>query len=68
MLHNVHDMTAALHELTGEGYPVHPDDLATLSPYATHNIKRFGDYLLPPPDHTPGPFNGDLYLNPTGAP
>jgi len=63
MLHNVHDMTTALHELAAEGYPVHPKDLAALSPYATHNIKRFGDYLLPPPDHTPGPFNGDLRLH-----
>jgi TnpA family transposase len=62
MLHNVVDMTAVLQELAAEGYPVHRDDLATLSPYSTHNVKRFGDYLLPPAGQVSGAFNGDLSL------
>jgi hypothetical protein len=46
ILHNAYDMTEQLKQLIEEGYPVTPEDIATLSPYVTSTIKRFGDYVL----------------------
>ena len=43
---NVVDMTYALRELKREGYDVTREDVASLSPYLTRHIKRFGDYFL----------------------
>jgi len=40
------DITAAANALAAEGHPVHPDDLATITPYITHRIRRFGDWVL----------------------
>jgi Tn3 transposase DDE domain len=51
-LQNVVDQTQALHALKSEGAPIRHADLAFLSPYATSNLKRFGDY---PTDLTPEP-------------
>ncbi len=28
------------------GYPIHPEDVARLSPYLTEHLQRFGDYVL----------------------
>ncbi len=39
-------MTQISRELTQEGYLVKKEDVAVLSPYLTHHIKRFGDYLI----------------------
>ncbi|MEI6775625.1 MAG: Tn3 family transposase [Chloroflexales bacterium] len=53
ILHNVYDMTAVLQSLIAEGVVVRPEDVATLSPYITSHIKRFGEYTLSeraPPD------------------
>ncbi len=53
ILHNVYDMTAVLRDLIAEGVAVRPEDIATLSPYLTSHIKRFGEYTLSeqaPPD------------------
>jgi len=53
ILHNVYDMTAVLRDLIAEGVEVRPEDIATLSPYITSHIKRFGEYTLSeqaPPD------------------
>ncbi|GAB4431227.1 MAG: Tn3 family transposase [Chloroflexi bacterium OHK40] len=53
ILHNVYDMTAVLRDLIAEGFEVRPQDIATLSPYLTNHIKRFGEYTLSeqaPPD------------------
>ncbi|GAA3470495.1 hypothetical protein [Nonomuraea roseola] len=38
-----------------EGHPVDLDDLATISPYITHTIRRFGNWTLnlSPPDQAP---------------
>jgi TnpA family transposase len=36
-----------------EGHPVDLDDLATISPYITHTIRRFGNWTLNPPDQAP---------------
>ncbi|GAA1719949.1 hypothetical protein GCM10009734_24860 [Nonomuraea bangladeshensis] len=30
----------------GRSRPVDPDDLATISPYITHVIRRFGNWIL----------------------
>jgi hypothetical protein len=47
ILHTVVDLTAALHELAAEGHTIAQEDVATLSPYVTRALKRFGDYVLP---------------------
>ena len=46
ILHNVYDMTKALRAMLDEGYEVRAADLATLSPYITRHIQRFGEYAL----------------------
>ena len=46
ILHNAYDMTDQLKLLIEEGYLVTREDIATLSPYVTSTIKRFGDYVL----------------------
>ena len=43
-LQNVVDQTQALHAMKSKGINVRAADLAFLSPYATSNLKRFGDY------------------------
>ncbi|MEV0704598.1 Tn3 family transposase, partial [Saccharopolyspora sp. NPDC050389] len=52
---NACDITAAANALAGDGHPIDTDDLATISPYITHTIRRFGDWVLDlsPPDATP---------------
>ncbi|WP_236565772.1 MULTISPECIES: transposase [Nocardia] len=37
------DITDAANALAAEGHPVDPDDLATITPYITRTIRRFGD-------------------------
>lgn len=41
--------------LAAQGHPVDNDDLATITPYITHNIRRLGDLVLDldPPDTVP---------------
>ena len=46
IFHNVVDQTRILRELKEEGFPVAREDVATLSPYVTSHIKRFGDYII----------------------
>ena len=43
---NACDITAAANALAADGHPVDPDDLATIAPYITHTIRRFGDWVL----------------------
>ena len=52
---NACDITAAANALAADGHPVDPDDLATIAPYITHTIRRFGDWVLDlsPPEATP---------------
>jgi TnpA family transposase len=52
---NACDITAAANALAGDGHPIDTDDLATISPYITHTIRRFGDWVLDlsPPDAAP---------------
>ena len=49
------DITDGANALAAEGYPVDTDDLATISPYITHTIRRFGDWVvdLTPPATAP---------------
>jgi hypothetical protein len=57
-IQNVIDLTRAVRGLLAEGYPVKHEDLATLSPYQTRHIKRFGDYVFTVT--SPEPFDGEL--------
>jgi TnpA family transposase len=43
---NVVDINRILHDLRREGMVVKREDVATLSPYLTQHIKRFGDYQI----------------------
>ena len=49
------DITDAANALAAEGHLVDPDDLATITPYITRTIRRFGDWVLDlePPDGSP---------------
>ena len=49
------DITSAANEIAAEGEPVDLDDLATVSPYITHTVRRFGNWIinLTPPDQAP---------------
>ncbi|MFI6927727.1 transposase [Nonomuraea spiralis] len=49
------DITDAANDIAAEGQPVDLDDLATVSPYITHTVRRFGNWTLnlTPPDGTP---------------
>ena len=49
------DITDAANALAAEGHPVDTDDLATITPYITRTIRRFGDWVLnlEPPDSSP---------------
>ncbi len=49
------DITDAVNVMAAEGHAVDTDDLATISPYVTRTIRRFGDWVLDlaPPAGTP---------------
>jgi TnpA family transposase len=49
------DITDAANALAADGHPVDPDDLATITPYITRTIRRFGDWVLnlTPPEAVP---------------
>lgn len=49
------DITDAANDIAAEGRPVDLDDLATISPYITHTVRRFGNWTLDltPPEQTP---------------
>jgi hypothetical protein len=49
------DITDAANDIAAEGGPVDLDDLATISPYITHTLRRFGNWTLnlTPPDDMP---------------
>lgn len=51
---NAVDMSLAVQQLSAEGYPIDRKALATMSPYLTGQLKRFGDFIVdmetvPPP-------------------
>ena len=43
-LYNVVSLTKIINELIAEGYPVTQEMVASLSPYMTAHVNRFGDY------------------------
>jgi TnpA family transposase len=57
-IQNVIDLTRAVRTLQADGYIIHRDDLAQLSPYQTRRLKRFGDYTLSL--SSPEPFDAEL--------
>ena len=59
ILQNVADMTHLLPKLAEQGYTVTRETLATLSPYLTSHIRRFGDYVLDV-SQKPDPIQFDL--------
>ncbi len=46
IFHTALDMTAVIRQLVAEGWVITQEDLASLSPYLTERIKRFGDYVI----------------------
>ncbi|MGF6536833.1 TnpA family transposase [Paraburkholderia youngii] len=46
ILQNTVDMMRALRDMLTEGEKVRTEDIEFVSPYATHNIRRFGRYRL----------------------
>ena len=46
ILHNTFDISLIVRALQHEGYIIKLPDLATISPYLTRHIKRYGDYTL----------------------
>lgn len=46
ILLNVIDMTRVLEQMDPNEYIITPDTLATLSPYMTKHLQRFGDFLI----------------------
>jgi hypothetical protein len=62
IFHTALDMTAVIRELVAEGRRVERDDLATMAPYITERIKRFGEYPLDGLDTPPEAFDPHLDL------
>jgi hypothetical protein len=60
IFHTVVTMTRALQQMREEGYAIDLEALATLSPYQTEHVNRFGTYVLNP-NRTPEPL--EQYLN-----
>ncbi|MFI7455660.1 hypothetical protein ACIBQX_49955 [Nonomuraea sp. NPDC049714] len=40
------DITDSANVIAADGHPVDLDDLAIISPYITHIIRRFGNWIL----------------------
>ena len=62
ILHIALDMTDVVRDLQAAGHPVIPDDLATMSPYITERVKRFGEYPIDGLDTPPDAFDPHLQL------
>jgi hypothetical protein len=46
ILQNTVDISFAVKSLSAEGYRINRSLLATLSPYVTRNLKRYGDFVV----------------------
>ena len=46
ILQNAFDISSIIRFLSAEGYVIKPRTLATLSPYLTGHLKRYGDYIV----------------------
>ncbi|WP_373538752.1 Tn3 family transposase [Chamaesiphon sp.] len=63
IFYNVFEISRILNELRQEGYPLDTDAVATLSPYWTQHVNRFGVYDLNL-DRCPPPIDYDLQVIP----
>lgn len=61
IFHNVVEQTRIIKTLMRAGWKITPEDVATLSPYVTSHVKRFGDYLIDV-DDLPEPYEIELAL------
>jgi TnpA family transposase len=62
ILHIALDMTDVVRGLQATGCVVDADDLATMSPYVTERVKRFGEYPIDGLDRPPEVFDPHLDL------
>ncbi|HCA97621.1 MAG TPA: hypothetical protein DEP38_24340 [Cyanobacteria bacterium UBA9226] len=46
ILQNAVDISLVVQQLSAEGYKINRELLASLSPYLTRHIKRYGDYVV----------------------
>jgi TnpA family transposase len=67
IFHTTLDMMAVIRLLIAEGWAVDPDDVATMSPYLTERIKRFGDYATDGLSEPPEAFDPHLDLPESAA-
>ncbi|NER31505.1 MAG: Tn3 family transposase [Symploca sp. SIO1C4] len=61
ILQNTVDLTRAIQTLSAEGFKINRTMLATLSPYITRNLKRYGDYVVDL-NNIPQPWEGAINL------
>lgn len=61
ILQNAFDMSKAIQALSLEGYSINQKEIATLSPYITRHIKRYGDYVVDL-HNIPQPLEGAILL------
>lgn len=61
IFHNVVEQTRIIKTLIRAGWKITQEDVATLSPYVTSHVKRFGDYLIDV-DDLPEPYEIELAL------
>ena len=60
-------MTTVIRDLAAEGWTITAEDLATLSPYLTAHIQRFGAYATDEVTVAPDAYDADLDLPPLAA-
>jgi TnpA family transposase/antitoxin (DNA-binding transcriptional repressor) of toxin-antitoxin stability system len=58
---NAVDMSLAVQALSAQGYPIDREALATLSPYITRHLKRYGEYVVDL-ETVPQPFESAIQL------
>ena len=63
IFHTLVTMTRGLQQMREDGYDIDLEALATLSPYQTEHINRFGLYTLNP-NRIPDPLEPYLHLRP----
>ena len=61
ILHNAVDLSVVIQQLTAEGVKIERAMLATLSPYLTGHLKRYGDFVIDL-QSIPAPLEGAIRL------
>ena len=62
ILQNAFDISSIIRSLSAEGYVINPRTLATLSPYLTGHLKRYGDYIVDF-DNLPQPLETAMFIS-----